>query len=507
MAATRTGRSIITLVTGMAGTVVTVLAGLAATPLILRGLGDERYGIFRAASDWLMYLGLLELGLGGALRALFARALAQDDPTQVATVLRAGQRAYLRVMIISMVVGTGLAVVLPTLVQVPDDWTGEFRFGVGIAVAGLALLPLAAYRPLAEASQRGYLVHLAITVQALTTAGCAVVFANLSWGLPGQFLATVLGTLAGAVLVTVDGYRRLSVAGTSDPTPIEKELRSQSRPMLFFDLAGRLSLFTDNILIAGLLGPASVASFALSQRLIAAAGAQAGALGVAAWAGLIDLHYRGAHEQFARRLAQLTRLTSLLGLALLVPVAVANHEAIALWVGSERYAGPVVTWLAAGNAWALAVLSAWGWPLNASGRVAVVLPSMLTGTAVNLIVSITATATIGLPGPLLGTAAAFLFVSWWWLLKLLRQHFQTRSGILLGAALRPVLIAIPYTVGLLLLVEWLPILDPARPLAERWLSLALFGGIAAIVFLGLGWFTALTSEDRAEWRARRGGTP
>ena len=260
------------------------------------------------------------------------------------------------------------------------------------------------------------------TAQLLTAVGVSVGLAVAGWGLVGQFMGLLAGSTVFYLLLAWDGLRRYPevVWGPAADPPA---LWALSWPTLLFNLSGRLSLFTDNILLAAFLGPAAVTPFVLTQRLIQAAAAQVAAVGTAAWAGVIDLHYRGEHVMFARRLTQITLLTGVAGAALLLPVAVWNRDLIGLWVGLDRYAGPAVTWLAAGNAWGLAVLSWWGWPLMAGGRVRVLLPVQLVGAAVNLAASAVGTAVFGPPGPLLGTTVVFAGLSWWWLLWLLRREF------------------------------------------------------------------------------------
>ena len=84
---------------------------------------------------------------------------------------------------------------------------------------------------------------------------------------------------------------------------------------------------------------------------------------------------------FARRLSQLTRLTSVVGVTLLLPLAVWNRDLVVLWVGERNYAGPAVTWLAFANTWLLAVTGIWGWPLMAGGKVRLVVPCIMTSVA------------------------------------------------------------------------------------------------------------------------------
>ena len=317
--------------------------------------------------------------------------------------------------------GAGLSIALPGLIRLPARLTEELWIGCGLYLLTFAFLPLISFRPLAEAEQRGYLVNLLLAAQLKGAAVAGVALAYAGWGLVGQFAALVVGGVIFHLGLAWDGVRRYpevfargqAIAG------VGRSVWALSWPTLLFSLSGRLGLLTDNLVVAGLLGPTAVASFFLTQRLIAVAGTQVLAVGGATWAGLIDLHFRGERDVFVRRFAQLTRLTAALGAGLLLPVAVWNRNLIVLWVGSDQYAGAWVTCLAAANAWGQGLLSLWLWPMAPAGLVRATLPAVLCSTAVNLVVSLSATAAVGLPGPLIGTAVASAGVTRWWTLLIL----------------------------------------------------------------------------------------
>ncbi len=371
---------------------------------------------------------------------------------------------------------------------------------------------VATFRPLAEASQRGDLVNLLLMAQTVVATAATVIMAFLGWGLVGQFAALFLASGVLHSGLTWYGIRRypellggnrqrelLSGDGRNREKSVSKSLWSLSWPNLVFNFCSRIGLLTDNIVIALFLGPAAVTSFYLSQRILTLAVTQVQAVGGATWAGLLDLHYRGEREVFIRRLVQVTRLSAVLGTAALLPTAVWNHSLITLWVGSDQYAGAAVSWLAAVNAWTLAVSSVWGWPLSAGGHVRTVLPIIVTSTTVYLVGSLAATALFGLSGPLIGTCAGLTLVSWWWLLLALRRHFGASPRALLGAAVGPALLGVPYGLALFVLSEAVPAHDPSWP---RWVGLlSVLGWLAAAAagYLAAAWFLVVPRAFRREW--------
>jgi len=492
------------LLTATAVTGVTVVVGFVSTPLLLRWLGTERFGVFRAATDWFGFIGLLEFGLAGGLETMFARSLGTDDRSAVVATIRSALRAYMAIAGLMIVVGAGLTVAMPNLTRASSDLAWELQIGCVINLFGLLFLPLSLFRPLAEAGQRGYLINLLLLGQLLATTGASLIFAAAGGGLIGQFVALVVGSLPlyfGLTWDAIGRYPELLRRGLLRPE-IGRQIRSLSWPTFLFNLSSRLRNQSDNILVALFLGPLTVAQFFLTQRVIALVGTQATTVGTATWAGLVDLHYRGENQLFTLRLTQLTRFTAVISTALLLPVGIWNRSLISLWVGADQYAGPIVTSLAAINAWALSLFSLWGWMLSGSGLVRLTLPLLLVNTVINVVVSVAATGLIGVSGPLLGTLAAGLTTSWWWLPVLLRRHFGMPLRPLGSAVLGPVLVGIPFAGVLVWLSNEYPIHNLSMPIWGRWLVMGGAMAVASIGYSLLAWVLVIPAAERAELRAR-----
>src|ERR1035438_1077215 len=67
------------LTTGYAATFATIAVGLWLTPFTLRFLDREEYGIFALASDLLMWLGLLDIGIASGLSVQAAQLSGKPD--------------------------------------------------------------------------------------------------------------------------------------------------------------------------------------------------------------------------------------------------------------------------------------------------------------------------------------------------------------------------------------------------------------------------------------------
>src|SRR5260370_17879748 len=166
---------------GLAFAGMTVIVGLAATPLLLKWLGPERFGAFRAASDWAGHLTIFELGLSWALIPLFARALGRSDVPAVRAILRAGVRIYLGVALLMLVVGAGLALLMGCLVPVSPAAAHDLKTGCWVALLTVLVVSLPRLRALAGSDQRIYMIHILPIEKRVTVTELVLVFAYLRW--------------------------------------------------------------------------------------------------------------------------------------------------------------------------------------------------------------------------------------------------------------------------------------------------------------------------------------
>jgi O-antigen/teichoic acid export membrane protein len=504
---------------------VTMAVALVSTPLLIDWLGEERYGAVRVLLEYAGYLTLLELGLGGAVAPMLAQALSRGDNSELRQVLAAAARTYLKVTVVTLLVGSLLWVVLPvaSLVPVqlrPDNpawWSqvlgasslpvsaigmvnnADLSIAWFVVVVGSLLLVLAPYRALVEANQRGYQVNLLLLLQALVTVGLSLAFAYRGGGISGQCLANLLGLVPTHVVLLLMALARYSglVRDLWAPIPsgIRERMKELSRASLKIQVCGRVSFMTDAIIVGAFLGSAQVTALFVTQRLAMLLQNLLGSVGTAVWAGLADLHGRGLKDLFVRRILDVTKLISLLGVATLGPIAAGNASFVSLWVGPDKYGGLAVTLVSALNGYLVPLLAFWGWCFSGTGQTPLVVRMSVLSAGVNLSASVALTAGLRLTvGPLLGTSVAFLTVLMRLYPGLLRTHFDVPPRPLMKAVLAPLVLGAPVSGVLWLVVRAYP--------PSNLLVLGFEMGVATLVILGLGYRLLLDPSERQEWLGR-----
>ena len=495
----RAHKSLLTFLSAQLLAAVTVLVGLIATPWLLRWLGDERFGACRVTADWFGYLALFEIGLSGALLPLLAEALGRKDLQLVRNTLVSGVRAYLTASVVMLTGGCALTAAITRLIPVHVANSADLRRGCVIALLGIAFVPLAPFRALVEAQQRGYWINTMLLLQSMLVTVAALAAAWAGWGISGQCLAISLGAIAMRLAVSVEAIREFPgrwIAALRQPpdAEISRRLRSLNWHTLVFSLASRVSLMTDNIIIAGMLGASAAAPFILTQRLAMLGQVGLQGIGNASWAALAELHALGETEVFNRRLIELTTLVTILGVAVLAPMAAYNRSFVIRWVGGERYAGELLTIIASLNAFMLAIFSLWGWCISGTSQIAEMTNAMMAQAVINLVLSVVLTNRLGLIGPVLGTMVAFLAVSTWYLPTLLKRLFGTSLRQLAIAIAAPLELGLPYAA----ILWWLARTREGRGLFQ----MASETAAEALLYLAACWLLILKRPERADWSER-----
>ena len=499
----RVRRSLLTFGTFLFYTAVTTLVALWSTPRLQMWLGIYPFGAYRVIGVAQGYLVLLELGLGGALAPLLARAMGMGDRQSLDATVAAGIRGYLGVAALTLAAGLLMTPMIPWLAEgLVGPQVADLRRAWLIGLIAFLSLPVLTFRWVIEARQLGYVVTLLLTVQSLMTTAVALVLARAGWGITGQSIALLAGTLVFDLgLITVIRWLHPGLLLTSLVVPPDAATRhavwNLSLPTLLIHLSGRISYLTDEMVVGRMLDVGRVTSLYNTQRLAVVGQTVLQSIGNAVWAGLAELDARGDRQTFNRRLIEITRLVGVLGVAGLAPVVAYNQAFVARWLklaSHVTYGGNLVVIVTAVNVYFLAELSLWFWCFSSTGRVRHVVAIAVTGAAVNLTASVLLTRTIGLVGPLLGTTVAVLPVIFWILPARLYTDFGTPCGSLLRAVIGPFVWGVASSAGLWYVARWhAPTTYP---------GLALGMGLSGLASLAVSAIVVVTPEERHQWRQR-----
>lgn len=189
--------ALLTFISGAFFSLLTSLVSFATTPLLLRWLGNEDYGIFRILADYFHYLTIFELGLANALLPMLIESMDKKNGNDKKLLdnLAVGLREYSKVIGVMFLASLAIAVFFPLLIKVPEAKVDGLRVACLFVSVSIVISIFTPIRSLAEASQRGYLVNIGNFLRFLVFTGLGLLLAWWGFGARGQITAVAMANM------------------------------------------------------------------------------------------------------------------------------------------------------------------------------------------------------------------------------------------------------------------------------------------------------------------------
>lgn len=493
----RSALAVYSWVTLVARSVVTMLVGFIATPYLLRFLGAERLGAYRASLQWFSYLQFFYVGLTPALVVMLLRPASRDDLDGIVAVLKSGVRIGMR-QSFTVVLPVALLVAwfMPDLVGISHPLRNELRWGCMIGLLGLFTAPLDAFRSVLACRQLGYLINIGLLIQSLVITGVSVWLAWLGFGLPGQYVGNIAGLAVFAGLAMMFVSYHLSGHMRGRAAEIDRnELWGLRWPMLLTSIGGQMNLFTDYIVVSLIATPVAVTTFSITQRLMIVLGSFVASFGEVSWAGLAQLRVSNQPALFQERVLELVRLFLGIGFCFLVTFAAFNGRFVALWVGRQYYGGDMLTILTALQTMVVGYFLFFTATIDMAGDTRYRVPVALAGAVLNVILSVILGRWLGLYGVTLATVIAYAVGEGWYSPYLVCRRYAISARAIVWESARAAALAAPCATAV-----WMVANRGSH--ADGWVRLGLEFSAASLITFIYAWCLIMRAEDRAAWRVR-----
>jgi O-antigen/teichoic acid export membrane protein len=175
---------------------VQVAVVFLVSPILVHGLGDDRYGAWTLVNSVIAYMALADLGIGAAVLRYVARFEALRDKEAINRVFSTSLAIFTCAGAVVLLVTSSLALFWQHPFGLQGDLAGEMRFMLGILGANFAmLLPMGNYKTVLRALEKYPTVNV-IRVAALLLRNAAfVAIIYLGGGLRAIALAIVVASL------------------------------------------------------------------------------------------------------------------------------------------------------------------------------------------------------------------------------------------------------------------------------------------------------------------------
>ncbi len=472
---------------------VTIVIGFTLSPYIVHHLGATLYGAWVTVGAMIGYLGLLDLGIRGAVTRYIAHYEGRHEPGAQARIASSALALFSVGAALALALGAILAVVMPRYLDMPAADRPEVGLAIAIAAATVAVSLVGnVYGGMIVGLQRFTLLS---RIELLAEVGrAAAVVLVLAHGPSLPQLAAVHFSVACVKLVLYRRTsRRLLPEVRMHPAFVDRDVVRRilafSGISVILQAATMLALYSDSLVISVLLPISAVTPFAIGANLTEHARSILNSIS-------FPLMPLASHAQ-ARDTGQLplvaarsVRLSGLVILPVLATFLIRGPTFIGLWMGPEyvRTGGNVLRILAA-----TLCLSASYQMLTSiligMHRHRVLVRAFVLEALVNVVLSIALVRPLGVEGVALGTLIPQVVAAIAFAPLVARRELGIRYAEWTVAAwLRPAAAILPFAAGSWLLES----LWPAPDLTTFFLQVA-----AALPLAVLGaWVLGLAPEER-----------
>lgn len=192
-------------VAGWLGMAVSIVLGVLITPVIIRTLGNESYGLWGLVASLVGFYGLFDFGLSAAVARFLGNALGANDLAQFNRVASTGRGLLTGAGALVVVVGLLMLAPAQHLLNIPAEYAGQFRMLVILSALNIGTsLATAVYGGALLASEDFLVLGMMRIASAVLRSfgGLAVVLAG------GGVVGLAIATLVVSLLEQAAGYWR-----------------------------------------------------------------------------------------------------------------------------------------------------------------------------------------------------------------------------------------------------------------------------------------------------------
>ena len=464
------------------------------SPFIVRHLGASSYGVWTLVVSLTGYLGLLDMGVRGAVTRYVAKFHATGEQEQLTGIVSSAFSIFVAAGTIAILVSIGLSLFAVPHFSISAAYLRSTRFVLVIAGVTVATsLISGVFGGVVIGMQRFDLSNL---IEALSTAIRAplIVFALVRGGGIVALSEIQLGFSVLALVVYWLLAKRLcpTLKIQFDQTDRQrlKLILSFSGFSFVLQMSDYMVYYTDSVVIGTFLPVSAITFFAIASNLMSYARAPISSISVIMTPLASSVEAKNDCAQVRRVTLKASRYATAIMLPVAITFLIRGKSFIGLWMGPgyAELSGRVLAiltlpWLfSAGNGTLCAVMMG----LNKHKGV---VPAQLAEGVCNLALSIVLVRHMGIVGVAWGTTIpnlAFHLLFWpWYLRKILNIPISTHVG---STWIRPLAASIPFAVCTWGVERWLPASD---------LAIFFLQVLSVIpIWLVSAWFFVIEGEDR-----------
>jgi O-antigen/teichoic acid export membrane protein len=493
----RLSQSLRNVVSNWGGYLFSMVVTFFLSPFVVHHLGNTAYGVWVLVTSLTGYLGLLDLGVRGAVTRYVAKFHAQADHEEASRIIASSLAIFAAVGVLAVLLSIVLAILANRLFQIPLAFRSDVRIILLIAGVSVACsLTGGVFGGVLSGLQRFDLMNVIDVIGTSLRAFFTVIVLLHGEGLVALSVVQLAFSLGNGLVrawMSFRLYPQLHISGLGADREKLRLIVSFSVYSFLLTVCSYIILYTDAVVIGVFLPITFVTSFSIAGNLITySRGVISGIT--------TTMSPMASHLEGAGNISELRRITlkgSCYVTAIMLPISVTflirGSTFIGLWMGAEyaQLSGRVLWVLTLGTLISNGVAVAWAVMLGISKHKAMV-PVYLVESLSNLVLSVILVQKMGVVGVAWGTTIPSLTICllfWpWYVRRTLQISIPAYAAATWG---RPALSVLPFALATYAIERWWPV----SRLVPFFLQVAL---ALPLALLGI-WFLCVPAEDRQNY--------
>jgi O-antigen/teichoic acid export membrane protein len=474
---------------GQIFTIIGMLVSIVSTPLMVKYLDKEEYGLSILFFQILGYLSLFDFGLGTATIRSLAIHQGDDDVAQV-MLNRIVSTNFFAALVLGAVMVAGTFCLAPFI---PDI----FHLRADLAQPAVYIVISLSFGMMVQFVQRGlggiFFAHhqqaliiipeMFLSVLSLILTVVLLAHGHGLWSFVYANFTNYILYIIVLVIMLRYYYPKLRIRLHFFDKILLKSLFGFGFFLFLAGLATQVILYTDRLVIGKIISLAAVAVFSLTVRIPEVGMGLLARITDNAGPSAAEILNKGDVAQARAYFHRLMLVIAVLSTVALWIMAAMNEWFIRLWIGPSFFAGRIVLLLALIVMLQQTLTRAGVAFLNAKGIARPLSVMALVEATLNIALSIFLGYHLGLVGVLLGTVVAAALTSMWYVPQLLRKHIGlSYRDYWLRTLLLPIACLSALGFGLDLFVRALQ-----RAGAHSWVSFLTIGSAVSVLMILGAW--------------------
>jgi O-antigen/teichoic acid export membrane protein len=322
---------------------LTMGAAFFVAPFVVHRLGNVAYGVWVLVVSVNSYMGLLDLGLRGAVTRYVSRGVTQQNHTESAEAVSGA--LWIRVWMSVAIIASSFVFssIFTKVFRIPPHLQEDARMAILATAGGLAItLSCGVFAGVLAGLQRFDQLSGVSILQTSTRVIGIVWLLNHGHGI----LALALWELASAaaanalmIFLCFKSYPQLKTRVSRPDRETMRKLWNYSSYAFLINVAAQIVYYTDNLVVGAFAGTVAVTFYAIGGSLVSYARQVVGSMTATFMPLASTFEAEGSHQNLRRLLIHGTRATLVVSLPIELALFLRGETFISLWMGAQ-YARP-----------------------------------------------------------------------------------------------------------------------------------------------------------------------